>query len=116
MTSAVTLEDVAFGPVPMHPYVALDDNNLRHRTAVVRPSLVGGPAQGAVANDAACGAVWTPLLATTVVVLVVCYSLCKTVEYNELFSGSKRYRVMLLGLNTIAVAIGALVVWYTASH
>jgi hypothetical protein len=56
-----------------------------------------------------------PVLVTAVVVGVVLYSLSKTLEYTELFTGNDRYRAGLFAVNAAAVVIGSVVVSAAAS-
>jgi hypothetical protein len=51
-----------------------------------------------------------PILVTAVVVGVVLYSLSKTLEYTELFTGNDRYRAGLFAVNAAAIAVGSIVV------
>jgi hypothetical protein len=51
-----------------------------------------------------------PLLVTAVVVGVVLYSLSKTLEYTELFTGNDRYRAGLFAVNAAAIMVGSVVV------
>ncbi len=55
-----------------------------------------------------------PLLVTLGVVLIVLYSLSKTLEYTELFAANERYRMGLFAVNALAVVVGSLVVSATA--
>ncbi len=54
-----------------------------------------------------------PLLVTLGVVLVVLYSLSKSLEYTELFATNERYRMGLFAVNATAVVFGSLIVAYT---
>lgn len=56
-----------------------------------------------------------PLLVTLGVVLIVLYSLSKTLEYTELFAANERYRMGLFAVNALAVIAGSLVVSATAT-
>lgn len=56
-----------------------------------------------------------PLLVTLGVVLVVLYSLSKSLEYTELFAANERYRMGLFTVNAVAVIFGSLVVAFTGS-
>jgi len=51
-----------------------------------------------------------PLLVTAVVVGIVLYSLSKTLEYTELFTGNDRYRAGLFVVNAVAIVVGSVVV------
>lgn len=51
-----------------------------------------------------------PLTATAAVIAVVCYSLLKGIEYQELFNGNARLRRGLLLLNGTAILLTVLLV------
>lgn len=54
-----------------------------------------------------------PVLAGMVVVVVVLWSLRKSVQYTEVFQSNPRYQYGLWGMNVLVVLISTLAVCYT---
>ncbi len=128
-----SLEDVAFGfnpttlqtpPLPPHPHpnrpmtiadTYEDEDDVddptppRHRHIREYPPPPHHHHHSLSYADRISG-IMLPTLVTLGVMLIVLYSLSKSLEYTELFVANHRYRMGLFGVNAAAVVIGCIVV------
>ena len=93
-----TLEDQVFG--------FCDD-------PVLPPPPVPPPPRPAEARGDAVTGVLLPVVATSVVIVVVLWSISKSVQYTELFQSNPRYQYGMWLLNVLVIMLSTLVLCFT---
>lgn len=106
-----------FSPPPPPPPVprVVEGSHHAKRQALLLPTETYGNTTDRLTLADYVSSLMLPLLVTLGVVLIVLYSLSKTLEYTELFAANERYRMGLFAVNALAVIVGSLVVSATAT-
>ena len=100
----LTLEDQVFGiaeeEAPTETSTTEGNHSGAHRSVVARPQ-----------DRVAC--LMVPTLGCVVLIAVVLWSLSKSVQYTELFAGSRRYTYGLWTMNVAVIVLTVLVVCWS---